>query len=272
MSSTKVNLYLSYTGDDRSVVQKLLIWLYPMRDEVNIIYANPPRPLESMTLPWRLLLFWYEPPDPRAYYVRYLGQQLEQAHIYVFLTSYKSLADGRIEKEIETAVSRQIQHSDRYIRIFPLEVSPSHWRKHSRLSRYKTIGPRQPLSQAKPEEEAYLTIIDQLAKEIKTVQRNLDELKYARTRPGEASKAWPDLLGEIPPFKAPEAVSPPEWLGWVILIAIIVSIFYSLGPELPTAATGRFRNIEKESKPPEFPREYPLVPNPMEGDTIIGRK
>jgi hypothetical protein len=61
-------------------------------------------------------------------------------------------------------------------------------------------------------------------------------------------------------------------LGWVILVAILLSVFYSLGPELPTAATGRFRNIERESKPPEFPREHPLVPNPMADDTLIGRE
>ncbi len=269
MRSAKVNIYISYTAGDRAYLAKLLQWLYPMRDEVNLWYFSPPGGPETLAFPWQILLFWYSPPDPRQYYAHTLSSQVESAHIYLFLTSYRSLIDRRVEEEITAAVNRHVEHGDKFVRVFPVVVSPSHWKNHSRLARFKTLGPKKPLSQIQPEEEGYLELTEQLSKEIKTLQRNLDELKFARLQPGESPQTWPALLGEVQTFQAPEAMSPPEWLGWVIIAALVLSVWYSISPSLPSLPNRRYQNIEHEHSPPEFPREYPLMPPPPGTDTLL---
>ncbi len=198
-----------------------------------------------------------------------MGSQIESAHIYLFLTSYRSLIDRRVEEEITAAVNRHVEHGDKYVRLFPVVVSPSHWKNHSRLARFKTLGPRRPLSQVEPEEEGFLELTEQLSKEIKALQRNLDELKFARSQPGESPHTWPALLGEAQTFQAPDAMSPPEWLGWVIIAALVLSVYYSLSPSLPSLPNRRYQNIEHVEQPPEYPREYPLMPPPPGTDTLL---
>lgn len=261
MRSAKVNIYISLTGEDRQYLAKLLRWLHPMRDEVNIWYINPPPGLKPLPLPWQILLFWYTPPNPMAYYARTLQSQFDSAHIYLFLVSHRSLTDGRVEEEITGAVNRHVEHSDKYVRIFPVVVSPSLWKNRSRLSRFKTLGPKKALNQIQPEEEGYLELVEQLSKEIKDLQRNLDELKQARAQPGESPQAWPPLLGEAKTYTAPEAVSPPEWMGWTILLALALSVWYSLSPSVPSLPTRGYKDrYQREEKPPEYRRENPIQP------------
>ena len=264
MRSAKVNIYISLTAEDRQYLAKLLRWLQPMRDEVNIWYLSPPKAVEPLSFPWQILLFWYTPPNPLAYYARTLQSQFESAHIYLFLVSHRSLTDARVGEEITGAVNRHVEHGDRYVRIFPVVVSPSHWKNHSRLARFKTLGPKKALNQVQPEEEGYLELTEQLSKEIKVLQRNLDELKYARAQPSESPQAWPPLLGEAKTYPIPDAVSPPEWLGWVILLALVLSVWYSLSPSLPSMPARRYRHIDYEQKPPEYRREHPMMPPPDE--------
>ena len=270
MRATKVNIYISYTPEDAAYLSKLLRWLQPMRDEVNIWHLSAPPSRQELSLPWKILLFWYDPPDPRPYYFRTLRSQLEAAHICLFLTSYRSLTDSRVNDEITAAVTRHIEHGDRYVRIFPIITSPSHWKSRSRLAHFKPIGPKKALNQIQPEEEGYLELTDQLSKEIKALQRNLDELRFARSQPGEASDAWPALLGEPQVHRPPESVSPPELLGWAILLVLALSVWYSLSPSLPSLPSRRYQNVERETPPTEYRREYPLMPPPP-GDSIIGR-
>lgn len=263
MRSAKVNIYISLTGEDRPYLVKLLRWLQPMRDEVNIWYISPPAAPKPLPLPWQLLLFWYTPPNPMAYYARTLQSQFDSAHIYLFFVSHRSLTDARVEEEITGAVNRHVEHGDKYVRIFPVVVSPSHWKKHSRLARFKTLGPKQALNQIKPEEEGYLELTEQLSKEIKALQRNLDELKFARTQPGDSPQAWPPLLGEAKTYTAPEAVSPPEWMGWVIIVALVLSVWYSLSPSVPGFSTKGYKDrYQREQPGPEYRRENPMMPPP----------
>jgi hypothetical protein len=273
MEPVKINLYISYTPEDKPYLEKLLSWLYPMRDEVNIFFNSPPPGAEPLALPWQLLLFWYRLPDARRSYKHILKHQLERAHIYLFLTSYKSLASRVVEDEITTAVNRHIQLGDRYLRIFPVIVAPCRWQEKSRLGRYKPIGPKKPLSAMSPQEDGFLQLTDQLALVIQELKRNLDEWKYgATTGSGKALgsgnyKVQPDVGEDIATLLAePEPeFRPPEWLGWVILIGLVVLTMGSLGRKLPTSRDLRFRNAEPaEKRPPEYHRENPMVPPPKD--------
>lgn len=57
------NIFISHVPSDKPVLDKLLQWLHPMRDEVNIYFKAPPPPPKQLPLPWQLLLFWYQPPN-----------------------------------------------------------------------------------------------------------------------------------------------------------------------------------------------------------------
>lgn len=263
MRPAKVNIYISYTAEDRLSLQKLLRWMHPMRDEVNIWYYSPPPAPKPLPLPWQILLFWYTPPNPMSYYARTWQSQFQSTHLYLFLTSHRALTDARVGEEITTAVNRHIEHGDKYVRLFPVVVSASHWKNHSRLARFKTLGPKKALNQIQPEEEGYLELIEQISKEIKALQRNLDELKFARTQPGDSPDAWPPLLGEAKVYPIPEPVSPPEWMGWVIIAVLLLSVYYSISPSL-LSLPGRGRGYEYEKNQPEYRRENPLMPPPKE--------
>lgn len=268
----KINLYISYAPQDKVQLDKLLRWLYPMRDEVNIWYNDPPSGPEPLPLPWRILLFWYSPPDPRRYYYRNLQRQYERAHVYLFLTSYHTIQNNWIEEEITTAVARYTEFGDRYIRVYPVLVSPSHWKKHSRLAHFKTLGPRRTLVEMVPEEEGYLEITEQLARVVKDLQRNLEEEKFAQSRSVPVTDIAPIRKNSVRPnveqdpsqfFELPPAFSAPEWLGWSVLFLLVLVTLVGLRPDRILAPSLRYRNVEPaDRKPIEYLRDYPPMPPP----------
>lgn len=264
----KINLYISYDFKDYQTLQKLLRWLYPMRDEVNIWYNNPPPGPEPLPLPWRILLFWYRQPDPRRYYLRNLKKQCERGHIYLFLTSYTSIQNNWIEDEITTAVTRYTEFGNRYIRVYPVLVAPSHWQRHSRLAHFKILGPRTTLTATAPEEAGYLELTEQLTKVIKELQRNLEEEKFAQSRGLQDGDITPIRRSSVGPnveddpaqfFDLPPSFTAPEWLGWAVLFLLIIVTLYSLQPNR-VGASRRFYN--DEPKPIEYLRDYPPMPPP----------
>ncbi len=267
-------------------MNKLLRWLYPMRDEVNIWYNEPPPGPEPLPLPWRMLLFWYRQPDPRRYYLRNLKKQSERAHIYLFLTSYHSIQDGWIEEEITTAVTRYTEFGDRYIRVYPVLVSPSHWQRHSRLAHFKVLGPRTTLAATVPEEAGYLEIAEQVARVVKELQRNLEEERFAQGRLQQDSDITPIRTSSIGPnaeedplqfYELPPTFTAPEWLGWSVLFLLFLVTMYGLQPKKIGAAARRF--YQDETQPTEYLRDYPPMPpsknaplpTPGEPDSAYGR-
>ncbi len=286
----KINLYISYAIQDQPQLNKLLRWLYPMRDEINIWYNDPPPGPEPLPLPWRLLLFWYRQPDPRRYYLRNLQRQCERAHIYLFLTSYHAIQNSWIDDEITTAVQRYTEFGERYIRVYPVLVSPSHWQTHSRLAHFKVLGPRRSLAAAVPEEEGYLEITEQLTRVVKELQRNLEEEKFAQGRSMQASDIAPIRTGSVRPnveedpalfYELPPAFTAPEWLGWSVLFLLFLVTLYGLQPErILGTPSRRYLNVEPaDRKPIEYLRNYPPMPpppsaplpTPGEPDSAFGR-
>lgn len=276
MATVKVNVFISYSPEDRPALDKLLKWLYPMRDEVNLWYNRPPRPPEEFSLPWQILLFWYYPPDQRSAYARVLRAQRAHAHIYLFLTSYKSLSDRGVEEDIEIAVTRRGAGDD-FLGpfIYPVLLSPSRWQEQSRLAGFKPMNKGKVLSSLKVDDEGYLAITEELSAVIKLLQSRLHETKFYQSRistpgtehriPGGKSLApvtettEPLEFHEIPQFR------PPEWLGWSILLFLFISLINSLLPNRIPQRNHYDLLPNARDHGAEYPREHPMVPT---SDTI----
>ena len=263
----KINLFISCDRADQPYRDALLGWLYPMRDEVNLWYEQPPPPPEPLPLPWQILLFWYSPPDDRYDYAKSVQKQKERAHIYLFLTSYKSVINNHIQGDISLAVNRRIaSYDDLNPLIFPVLLSPSHWKEHSGLSGYKPLGPKKTLAEMKPVEEGFLQLTDQLAKYIKVLQRRLTEERFYQSRivasdPGLAPappRAEPYLGDDDEAMEVRHSVQVylPEWLGWGIIALLIVLTYRGLQPPLPTAK----KYYQTVGNQQEYRRENPLAP------------
>lgn len=276
MATAKVNVFISYAPEDRRALDKLLKWLYPMRDEVNLWYNRPPHPPEEFSLPWQLLLFWYYPPDQRSAYARVYRAQRNHAHVYLFLTSYNSLSNKGVEEDIETAVTRRGAGDD-FLGpfIYPVLLSPSRWQEVSRLAGFKPMNSGKPLSALKVEDEGYLAITEELSALIKLLQSRLQEEKFYQSRltqpvAGGAvlsagnlvraeNREEPLEFHEIPQFR------PPEWLGWSILLFLFISVLNYLMPNRITQNSRLDRLPNARDHGPEYRRENPLAPT---SDTI----
>lgn len=278
MATIKVNLYISCTDDDKVQLQKLLKWLYPMNDEVNVWFRNPPSRLPSLPLPWRILLFWYRPPELLSAYEQVWQNQLQRAHIYLFLTSHKSLNDRVVDEEITIAVNRRVEGDWRSPRIFPVVVSASKWREKSRLANYETLGPPEPLNQVKPETAGWHELTTQISEHVRFVQSVLNEVRFYHNRPVIADEypahyaetaevvPLPDL-GDDPAavtFVRPNVAYPPEWLGWAIIAFLFFGLFKGVQEVDPYLPKPRYRNANERQ--PEYIREFPIMPPP---DTVI---
>lgn len=271
MVPVKVNVFISYAPEDRPQLDKLRRWLYPMLDEVNLWYNDPPRKAPELSLPWQILLFWYSPPDFREKYQKVLQARREKAHIYLFLTSYKSLSNKTVESDIDIAARRRIEGDDVVGPfVFPVILSPSRWKEESRLAGFKPMGHGIALSTMKLEEEGYLEITEELSSLIKVLQARLGEAKFYQSRlvsadQGQisAGKKVRPYLGELPEaleFQEIAYFQPPEWLGWSLLLFLFISLIGSL---MPTRVLGpaRYENVKSANDHGwEYPREHPLAP------------
>jgi hypothetical protein len=253
MVSTKIKVFISYTGADRADLDQLMEWLYPFQEEWNIWYYNRPPRVEPLSLPWRILLFWYRQPDFTASYEAVLEQRFEQAHIYLFLTSHRAVADPKIDRQISRAVERLVEKSDRYIKIYPVLFRPSLWREQSRLGRFKPLGSDKPLL-SDHEEEAFMAAVKELREAALAIKRNLEEDQVKLVQAGRVVGEEADsvLYDPSPPKQ------PAPWLGWVILAVLIMYLLHALKPELPTHGGKHSKQPPPEYKPEEYQREEPL--------------
>ncbi|MBL7826707.1 MAG: hypothetical protein JNJ57_08760 [Saprospiraceae bacterium] len=266
MGNVKVNVFISHAPEDKPQLEVLLKWLYPMRDEVNLWYGQPPKAPDDLPLPWQILLFWYSPPDQRTKYEDVLKAQRERAHIYLFLTSYKSLSNKTVELDIDRAAHRRIMGDDfTGPFVLPIILSPCRWKETSRLAGYPAMLHGKPVNGYKVTDEAYLSITEEIASLVKLLGARLNEEKHFQKQASAALKAGrktiPHLgedaesleFHEIAPF------SPPEWLGWAILLFLFVSLINSLMPArvLPPSR----RDIPNANDHGwEYRREHPLTP------------
>jgi hypothetical protein len=272
MTNVKVNIFISHAPEDKPAADRLVEWLYSMRDEVNVWHYNPPQKPAELPLSWKILLPWYRPDDPRIGYAETLKNRRENAHIYIFLTSYKSLINHQVEEDLTLAISRRVDciREDLAPLILPLAVAPSRWKEASRLARFEALAGGIPLQSFPHPDEGYLTATEQIAALAKIVQVKINEARFFQDFPvAEATGLIPThlnmpWLGHNPEqfvFNPPPAFRPPDWMGWSLIALIFTISIGSYRRIHPAVSSLHLKARPDREIHPEYPRQ-PLAPPP----------
>lgn len=238
-----LRIYLSHALADRPVLEKLLRWLQPLGDQyaLDIFYNTP---AYAVQLPYH----WDEMLD-----------QLETAHIYLFLVSPHALKTSYIEQEeVPRALERFAAQGKAYVRILPVLLSPSAWDKQSKLAAFEPLGgKKQILSQSDPEEQGYQVLIGALRQVITELQRNWLEEQH-RQGPLEPDTYRPGL----PEPQAPEFTPIPGWASVVLMLAIfyMVTSWYFKGCAPRMYHHYVPKEMPYQPDPERYLRDYPLHP------------
>ncbi|MBK8557399.1 MAG: hypothetical protein IPL65_17290 [Lewinellaceae bacterium] len=257
-----LNLYISHAPGDRQSMEKLLRWIKPLQEKyfLHVWFDHPMPPPRPWPLIWQLLLFWVEPRRNRLPYHPDLRQKVQEGHIYLFLTSYNALATPHINQiEIPAAAERSIVFGPDFVRVYPILVAPSKYKEFSRLGGYPVLGPSSSLVKTDPEEEGYAQIVSALEPIIVELRTNWIEDYHQR---GMSTDAF--FQHAPPELDEPEFTPLPDWMGWVILLAILFFVtswfttycapkqYYKYKPEV----------TPYESPPERYLRDYPVQPMP----------
>lgn len=259
-----LRLYISYTAADARQLATLREWLQPLVEKYNLyVWFNHPEPAPVVPFPWNVLFFWWSPSVARGPYHRNLHTELEQAHIYLFLVSQKSVNTPWIEQEeVVRAVSRYQRLGSKYIRICPVLLSSSQWKRESKLANFPTLGPPgRALNQVNPPEDGWMLLTEQLRPIIEELRRNWMEETKRIGNPVESfnlpAPGWND---------APEEVLPlPNWLGWMVVFFIGWSVLNWYGDSCKPRYKPYF---PKKEVPEEYRRENPLAPPPPNQEVV----
>jgi len=255
-----LNIYISYAPGDRKTLEKLLKWLRPLEEKyfLRVWFDPPPAPPRRLPLIWQLLLFWAPPSFRRTPYHPDLPQKVREGHIYLFLTSYHALSTPHIDQlEIPAAVERSVLFGPDLVRIFPVLVAPSQWKKYSRLAGFPVLGPEATLAKVSPEEDAYQALVDQLEEAVVALRQNwLEEHRRTGLPTDDFFRPAP------PPLPEPEPTPLPGWAGWVILLAILymVTAWYTNYCAPRVYHKVRREGFPFEDRPRPYYREYPPEP------------
>jgi hypothetical protein len=270
-----LKLYISHAPEDARYIQEIREWLRPMEEKYHFrIWYNHKEPSPVLAFPWNVLFFWINPNQYRRLpYHRALTLEAEQAHIYLFLISQKSITTPWIEQEeVPRAVERYQQLGNQYVRIFPVILSSSQWKMQSRLAGFPTLGPPgKALNQINPREDGLHALAEQLRPVIEELRRNHIEESKRQGLPiksfNQPAPGWDDTPEEIVPF--------PNWLGWVMLIGILLSVanWYSshckprYAPYYPTldpAPVEYDRSKDLMNTPPAVPLPLEIPREPLD--------
>lgn len=265
-----LRLYISYAPADQPYLDELLKWLKPLEEKyfLRIYYPD----LKNAT---RFQYYKFHIRGPVMVYPHHWEDTLDQlskAHVYLFLMSYHTLSTPYIEQEeIPRAVERYGQLGDKFVRVYPVLVSPSLWETQSRISGFKALGdPQKTLEDIKPPEEGYRQIMEQLDKVFEELRRNWVEEQHRLGLP-------------IDDFLTPELPKPPEpayqpipgWAGalMVLIILYLVTSWYftACAPRMYYLYTPK--DLPYQPMPERFWRPNPLrapvdVPLRPEEDTV----
>ncbi|MFN4080707.1 MAG: hypothetical protein ACK4NS_07375 [Saprospiraceae bacterium] len=281
-----LNIYISHAPEDKAMLDKLLKALYPLEKQyhLRIWYNTPVNPQIILDGPWKFVPFarlltyrwrrkgWIINPDQ--------SDRIAKAHIYLFLTSYKSLGASWIEDlEIIPATRRFIQYGERFVRIFPILLAPSLHKEKSRLSGFPILGPPTTIAKYPLEDEAWLEVCKQLEAHIKQMQANLIEsAAIVQANAGAASSAEVQTLDGDAQFLSEEAhaefgppridltkpVFVPHILAWSILFGLTALGYMLIAPRLfvrPYRPTRQevVRSAESARRLDVHPREFAPV-------------
>lgn len=245
-----LRLYISYAPADQAYLDKLLKWLKPLEGSYSLKITHPvyaPPHLHHGVLPTTQVIY--------PFHWEKALQQLNKAHIYLFLISYNSLSMPYIgQEEVPRAVERHVKYGEDFVRIFPVLLSPSLWTEYSGLSGFTPLGQQLPLTNIQPEEEGYRQIMVQLRQVVEELQRNWVEETFRNGSPLE------DFLQAPQPAPGKAGFKPlPGWVGVVMVLSLfyMVTSFYlqSCAPRI----YGKTPDVGFYQDPPErFIRDNPV--------------
>jgi hypothetical protein len=252
-----LNLYISHTKADGPHLKRLLEHLRPLQEKYYLrVWYDHPALQPVVPFPWNVLFFWYAPKKHTTPFHHDMSKELEQAHIYLFLTSHHSVNTPWIEQEeVPRAVERFQRLGNRYVRIFPISVSASQWRKTSRLANFPSLGPPgKAMNQIQPVEDGWNVLMEQLRPIIEEMRRNLMEENKRLGQPVSTFLQPPPAWEEKPP----QIIPLPQWMGWGILALLLWAItnWYT------QSCKPRYEPYwpKLDPKPIEAPRTMPVRP------------
>lgn len=295
MTPIKVNIFISHAPADKASADRLLEWMYPMRDEVNLWHYDPPKKPAELPPSWQILsiFFWepinfimktffgWKPFDLLELYNEKTKLRRENAHIYIFLTSYKSLADKQVESDIVLSSTRRIECSwgDLAPLVMPILLTPSRWKDTSRLAQFKPLVNGIELSRFPQPEEGYLLATEQIVAQAKSLQAKLNEARYFKYYPEldaksivPASRYCHPYLGEDPDqfeFNPPKPFRPSDWSGWAVIILIIMLSVGSFEKNSQAIYSLHLHARPAKEYQTEYPRKMPLAPPPANAEIVF---
>jgi hypothetical protein len=238
-----LRVYISCAQADRPYLDRLLQWLRPLEQKYFLQTWHHSAPLSGTQEVYQ----WDDMLD-----------NLQQAHIYLFLTSKNSLGTDYIEREeVSRAVARHTELGEKYVRVLPIQVSPSNWSKASGLSRFKPVGGAKTLLDWKSDPMGFQLIIAELQRHVEELRRNWME-EYYRTGLPMDDFFHPMRLPTGPPVLKPI----PGWAGAVFLFVI----FYMVTSWYLSGCAPRMyhwyvpESLPYQSLPEQFFRDNPVEP------------
>ncbi len=199
--------YLSYTPADKEYLKALVRWLRPLEQKyaLHVWHAPLPPPGTTAVYPWEEATF-----------------QLEQAHLYLFLTSTKSIRVEHIQKEeIPRALKRQTELGKALVRLYRIPLYGSESTKA--LDRIPILGAAYRIDDWKNDRLGYEFLTKAIEEEVRQLLREWQEEAF---RTQKSLMASSDVSGPA----VPQRLRPiPGWLSAAFLFAIlyiVTSIYF----------------------------------------------
>ncbi|MCS7035892.1 MAG: TIR domain-containing protein [Saprospiraceae bacterium] len=236
-----LRVYISYDPADKDYLQTLLRWLRPLEQKYQLHVWHIPPAL---------------PTGEQPYYWDDMLNELEQAHLYLFLTSPNSQKSQHVQKEeIPRALKRQAKLGEHLVQLYRIPLPGANG--GATLMRMRALGMAKQIDDWKSDLVGYEFLTKDLEKTICELERTWLEEKH-RTGLVPASHfeaAAPTARGKLKPI--------PGWLSLSFALAIfymVTSLYFR------ECAPRRYQGLPEDATVPYVPpprpysRENPITP------------
>ncbi len=235
-----LRVYLSYTQADKNYLLALRRWLRPLEQKYDLHVWHIPVAQAN---------------DKQPYYWDAMLNELEHAHLYLFLTSAQSLKDERIHREeLPRALRHQAQHGPSLVQLYRIPLSDAHG--GSALDRLPILGAAKQIDDWQSDLVGYEFLTKDIEKVVSDLERSWREESI---RTGQEF-VFPTVASPAPPARLQPL---PGWTGLAFLMAvfyIVTSIYFQ------ECAPRRYHGLPPNAKVPAsqwetpYPRENPITP------------